>query len=969
MSDLKTLFLNLPNMEKLRILYQQHLTEKDESEIISYYEFKKQVNPWVDNITPIEKLDFIQFGKLEEIKYYEFYKDSTVFNNVVEELKNFKISCWRRIIGNGNCFFTAIIVNYIEILLVLSIKEKQIDDFICFVTDVYFTDFENECLSEKKALMSLLLKLSSYIVSLNQTTESNGNDVKNYLTLDLFYRLYLKSEEIQNALIRWLKLKIKMYITLNCEENLNGISLIQSLPDYDIDQDNKNNKSYREKFLKSYFDNELMKESVFAEGIILYVTSLVFKLPIIIYHVDLSKIKREINSKNTNIKNVISEQIFDFESKRRGDINVVDNKNCLLADLDKSNKINLLFTDPHYDLIYNGNLSSSICEQLGVLSENYCIGNISNITSNLSYESTPNPDYMNNSKYNPMTMTKSSIIINQSNNSMFMPINTYKNYVNEINEIIRKYTLNLRLKLNEKDKQKYFNKQKEEWEKQKKLEEFKKQNEKNSNIIGNSSDFFLLKSVQNFNIEDKLDKNSNVNVNINKYDQNCYENKNDSNHVSFINPNDDISKNNVVKNLSKESIESNERLGRSSNNQSKDYSNEKEKNKGRYSSSVVKNGNEVNERIKSSVIGHENSINNSQIINKVSKEYDINSYDKNELNKIIGIKNVEKTLCCKCYNESDSLKFKCNHEYCFKCFEILLKEIYKIYEKYEYKCPKFDMKNEILIGKILKFSKTNIRGVPCLNNERKCDYLDINLIVKYYESYVNKFIITPSNEISNINSIQNSFNNQKSLLDSKNTYNNQGNQNFLNNSLVINKINSNMSNNSNKIDSLVSKDYLFNSNISAMNKLDKSLTNSSVIDKKNSNILSTSNYTTAEEIIKSKLSDLINYLTKTRDIEKSYIQSTKCKICQSNVHVKLDCCVREKCVKCLCDMFNKQIEKLTNKTNFMVKFKINNNELFDLSSCSNCNRPINNKFLEILKVDKRKEFNSLKKLMDTVTKI
>lgn len=957
MSEFKYTFNNLPSLEKFRILCQKCLTEEDEKKVMSLYESKtkKQINPWIENLSPINDLDFIQFGKLEEITYYEYYKDSPMFKYIVDELKQFKFTSWRRIIGNGNCFFVAVLINYIELLCVLSIKEKQIDDFICFVSDIYFTDFENICIEEKKLLMSMLLKLSSYLASLSQIKDSNGNDIKNYIVFDLFYRSFLLSEDIQNALIRWFKLKIKQYIQLNCEENLNGISLIQSLNDYDIDQDNSNSK-YRNEFLKNYFENELLKDNVFAEGIVLYVSSLVLKLPIVIYHVDMAKIKRELNNQNLNMKNLVSEQIFDFDYKKRVDINVLfDIKNCMLPiDLDKENKINLLFLDPHYDLIYTDFLASNVYEYLGLLSDNYSIGKICNnlLNSNI-YESTPNPD-STYSRYIPSTLSYK--------NSNSMDIKKYKSYVSEVGEIIRKYTLNLKNKLLNKEKEIVFNKKKEEWLKLKAQEDLKK-NQKNepesNNISSNNSDFFLLqKSMNKFNINENQLKNSYLENNANYANKNNdlkneslnHNSKLENDHISFVNP---------YEGNNNDKYEKNERSSL------RDRANsEVEKNKGRLSSSVVKLNSNENDKLRNSVLGNENQINNSLIISKKSKEYDINSYDKNEINKIIGVHKIENTICCYCFGESDNLKFKCGHEYCFKCFEKICKEIYRLYERIDVRCDLFNIKNSTLINKIFSYAK-NIK-INCISKESVvCSPLNIDLMINYYNQYLEKNSKSNANSTPNvgdskINGNSKTDNKNKELNDvhSSSIINNDNYSNLKSSYILNDKSND------------IRKSDIFNSKINSNSIIYDSNNNfkSNLSDSIKIENLSNSRLTT-EEIAKVKFSELLNNISKSTEIENKFVKDVACKQCKNNKFIKLDCCMRQKCVKCLCEMFNVQIEKLsTGKSTFLSQFKYNNNNLFELTNCQSCFKKINNKFLEILKVDKIKELKCLRKLMDKMTK-
>ncbi len=115
--------------------------------------------------TVLETNDFTSIGVLEDISYYSFYNGDK-FNNTVESIKD-KFTYWRKIKGDGNCFYRAILINYLEILIITSKKNQNA--FFFFVKDIYFTDFKIQNNSKidmfKENTLLVLLAINGAIVN------------------------------------------------------------------------------------------------------------------------------------------------------------------------------------------------------------------------------------------------------------------------------------------------------------------------------------------------------------------------------------------------------------------------------------------------------------------------------------------------------------------------------------------------------------------------------------------------------------------------------------------------------------------------------------------------------------------------------------------------------------------------------------------------------------------------------------
>ena len=302
---------------------------------------------------------FISIGPLEEIKLFNYYKSSKKLIFLDKNLiSNYNLSYWRRIKGDGNCFYRAIILNYIEIIIIESLKTKCLKYIINFIIDIYCTDLtilnqtkqENNSFSEidKYLTISILIKILSLVeCAIDDSSLS-------FASFDLLYRSFNLIETIQKSLIYYLRMKVANFILLNSENELNGLKIIESIGEYNYEINenkltNKDIECYNELHISNYLKQNLLKMNSYAEGIALYATAIVLNVKLNIIHVNVNK-------------NITKKVEFTFSEEELRNIINEDNKISLLNLNNLDYSIDLLFIEPHYDLLYTNkfalNLSS-----------------------------------------------------------------------------------------------------------------------------------------------------------------------------------------------------------------------------------------------------------------------------------------------------------------------------------------------------------------------------------------------------------------------------------------------------------------------------------------------------------------------------------------------------------------------------------------------------------------------------------
>ena len=303
-------------------LIRNYKTRKNKEEFINFFYpdgFKE--------IPYINAIDFYLIGVFEDLAYYPIWMSDDLLIDIIKELKvKYEIYYWRRIKGDGNCYYRSILITYIEILIMLSIKEQNPKLFFCFVKEIFFTKFPFKLSEYKVKLILVLLLIYEQIKK------------KNSLAYDILYRTIHKSKFIEKILIYWFKLKLSQFLKQNINLEIDGLKLLQVIPDIN-NYDSNNNIEIDNKELNEYIDNKILKMDEYVEGYPIYITPFVLKCKINIY-----SINKTIDSKNKNstILSINKEKIE--LSNETMFIPVIDYLPYL-----NNQEINLLFKSPHYD--------------------------------------------------------------------------------------------------------------------------------------------------------------------------------------------------------------------------------------------------------------------------------------------------------------------------------------------------------------------------------------------------------------------------------------------------------------------------------------------------------------------------------------------------------------------------------------------------------------------------------------------
>ena len=312
---------NNDNKQIYNYLIRNYKTRKNKEEFFNFFYpdgFKE--NPYINEI------DFYLIGIFEDLAYYPIWMSDDLLIDIVKELKlKYEIYYWRRIKGDGNCYYRSILITYIELLIMNSIKEQNPEIFFCFIKEILFTKFPYKINEYKVKLIFVLLLIYEEIKK------------KNSLAYDILYRAIHKSKFIEKILIYWFKLKLSQFLKQNINLEIEGFKLLQVIPD--INNDDDNNIEIDNKELNEYIDNKILKMNEYVEGYPIYITPFVLKCKINIYTINKSV---DNKNKNSTILSINKEKIE--LSNDTMFIPVVDYLPYL-----KNQEINLLFKSPHYD--------------------------------------------------------------------------------------------------------------------------------------------------------------------------------------------------------------------------------------------------------------------------------------------------------------------------------------------------------------------------------------------------------------------------------------------------------------------------------------------------------------------------------------------------------------------------------------------------------------------------------------------
>ena len=303
-SELDELKQNNKDEDIYQYLIKTFKTKNDEEEFINY--FYDEVN-----FSPVK---FASIGIFEDLSYYSFWMSDNKYSEITKIFKEkYNIYYWRRIKGDGNCFYRSVLIPYLEILLSKSLKEKNPKYFFNFIKEMLFTKFPQNKEKFQNKLITVLLFIYEEL--------KKGNEK----CFDILYRTINLSDSIEKTLIFWMKIKLVLFLKENLELEVNGIKLIQCIPGLDLNDD----MTYDKKKVFEYIDNKLMKMNEYAEGYPLYITPFILKCNLDIYYL--------------NNKNISKEEMIYHKDLM---IIPVDN---FLPFLNNEPNISILFKSPHYD--------------------------------------------------------------------------------------------------------------------------------------------------------------------------------------------------------------------------------------------------------------------------------------------------------------------------------------------------------------------------------------------------------------------------------------------------------------------------------------------------------------------------------------------------------------------------------------------------------------------------------------------
>ena len=711
------------------------------------------INPISENIVPMRKDEFINIGPIEEIKYLSLYKENKISLNLPELLVEKNIIGWRRMIGDGNCFYKAVLINYFEKLIIKCVTESNSKDFLLFILDFLYTSIPESYDSNKTLALAFLIKLISYIDLAiefnnsiketklneqinqlnrievvndnvenegieNETNRKSTSKIDNhkapenkflFLAFDLLYRLYTKCEVIEKIILYWYKTKISNFIVLNSQTEFNGLKLIEILDGYDRDVDGLENGNYQGNIVESFVKKKILKSDEYAEGIALYVSSIVLKTDINVYHADLKLGK-------SNLQKVV----FNFNYESSDEESLLPNSNFI---------IDLLFIDPHYDLLYSSQAFSSIVEYLYDYA-NYYVVNV-NDKEYLSFKEII-CTYISQAKkgIREISFVNDKQIKNESN------FNNNKNNGNDKNKLssgknLERLIINTNINEISENSKSLTNK-------------IKISSPVNKNYIHNNA------SNQNSNNENPLSSmNSESEKNIEPLK---------SPKPPGYSENSDINNINKIIDINSHQLEESNNF--SSSNQIKFNINNISQN-----FNLIKDEqNDQMNKVKQTNQIFIQEINQGEV-------FDINQIDQNiqedknmeQEEKVIAQKT--KHLCCKCFNEVECIiEFICGHFYCLDCFSACFKtHIQKVNTNNKTKFQvnlQFYTLNDVkeLYTKIIK--KTNF---TCVNIEMCGAIFSLKDYMEYYSVYF-KFVSNLTNEIINDKELEKVDNTNNSLI-------------------------------------------------------------------------------------------------------------------------------------------------------------------------------------------------------------
>ena len=269
-----------------------------------------------------EKILFSNIGSLNKYEDENEKGSPTLNSNSNNNKKGEKYLMWRKIKGDGNCYYRSVIFALIENIILT----KDINYLKNIITN-FIEKSNNKILKIMFSGLNLdinFVKKCFIIIYLSITSKSHDPVSKAYI---VFYKMINNYKDFDYGLILFFKFILYEYIEQNKQSTYSfkfQVLIGNLLPNDCQNDDGVFNYSH-------FYKNYLMKFYQYAEKIIIYLTPFIFGKEIIIKYIN------ENEGKDADI------QQFEF------------GKNLSFVDFDKNNQIELLYKKTHYDLLYNNN--------------------------------------------------------------------------------------------------------------------------------------------------------------------------------------------------------------------------------------------------------------------------------------------------------------------------------------------------------------------------------------------------------------------------------------------------------------------------------------------------------------------------------------------------------------------------------------------------------------------------------------
>ena len=275
---------------------------------------KKIENVDISNEECDNEIIFDCIGFLSPLEFM-FNENNEINQLLINKLKSLNNICykWRKIKGDGNCFYRSIIFAYIE-NIILTNNLSKLKNIIC---DMYFKfkeDKLNDKLKNKNDSQNIILCMILIYLALSPSNEKNIDSILR--AYEIYIKCFNNIPLFDYGLIYYFRYLIYKYIFQNEDKFYSNdfpIKLENLLPSEYETQDGTFlfNKFYEEYVLKLHKD---------AEKIIIYVTPFVLEM-------------------NLNIL------IFEENNKTL--------ENMKFLNVNENNSITILYRKSHYDLSYS----------------------------------------------------------------------------------------------------------------------------------------------------------------------------------------------------------------------------------------------------------------------------------------------------------------------------------------------------------------------------------------------------------------------------------------------------------------------------------------------------------------------------------------------------------------------------------------------------------------------------------------